>query len=229
MKPWLRILIMVSFLGAGGFAAAQEPEVLNVDQKISVRVENVTLGRFLELWDQATGMQSTVPPALADQKLSIRFTGLSLNDALRRIFDGQPFGYFLADGRLIVSAISQSDSLAEPMPVDNDNGTEAVEPQVLPTPASLQAVPSRQKPTVMPTPFGPLLIPPGSQQPFIQLPPVPGAASAPPFFAPSLPTTPPAGAPNGPPENNLFGPLPIFQNPSLPALYPNSSGVFYIR
>jgi len=229
MKPWLGVLIMAGLLGVQGFAAAQETEVVNVDQKISVRADDITLVRLLELWDQATGMQSTVPPELADLKLSIRFTGLSLNDALLKIFDGQPFGYFLADGRLIVSAISQFDSSAEPMPVDNDNVPEVVEQQALPTPASLQALPSRQKPGIMPTPFGPLVVPPGTQQPFIQLPPVPGAPSAPAFFAPSLPPTPPAGAPNGPLENNLFGPFPSYQFPNLPAFYPNFSGAFYIR
>ena len=211
---------MAGLLGVQAFAAAQEPEVVNVDQKISVRVEDITLVRLLELWDQATGMQSTVPPELADWKLSIRFTGLSVNDALRKIFDGQPFGYFLADGRLIVSAISQSDLLAEPVPVDNGNVMEVVERKALPTPASLQNVPSRQKPTVMPTPFGPILIPPGSQQPFIQLPPVPGAVPGPSFFAPQLPPIPPAGAANGPVENNLFAPFPVYQDASLPALYP---------
>jgi len=229
MKSWLGVLIVAGLLGSSGLAAAQEPEVLNVDQKISVRAQDVTLARLLELWDQATGMQSTVPPELADWKLSIRFAGLSVNDALRRIFDGQPFGYFLADGRLIVSAISTSDSSAEPVPVYNDNVPEVVERQTLPTPAILEALPSRQKPSVMPTPFGPLLVPPGTQQPFIQLPPVPGAASAPAFFAPSLPPTPPAGGPNGPLENNLFGPFPTYQFPNLPAFYSNFPGPFYIR
>src|SRR5262247_1087686 len=54
--------------------------------------------------------------------------------------------------------------------------------------------------------------PSGGPQPVVQLPPVFGAPP-PPFFAPTAPTPPPAGAPNGPAQNTLFGPLPIYQNP----------------
>ena len=224
MKLWLGVIIVGGVLGARGFAAEQGPEVLNLDEKITIRAEDVTLVHLLELWDRATGMQSTIPQELENRKLTIRFTGLNVNDALRKIFEEQPFGYFLIGGRVVVTAPSESNPAAERAPADEV--AQVTEEPALPETARLKPEappplpPLPQQPTVIPTPFGPILSLPGSRQPFTQLPPVYGAPPAPPFFAPSLPTIPPAGAANGPVENRLFGPLPIYQSPNLPPLNP---------
>ena len=239
MKEWLSTIILAGILTLDGSAAGKGPEVTNVDQKISISADAITLDRLLRLWDQATGMQSVVPAELANRKLSVHFTDLGVNDALRKMFDGQPFDYVLiGDQGIVVTARSQKESIAGPVPVDN-HVTQVIQqpvsqqppsrvtrppepPPVIQTPFGPIWNPSsgpqpvvqlpQQPPTIVQTPFGPIWNPSGGPQPVVQLPPVFGAPP-PPFFAPTVPTTPPAGAPNGPSQNTLFGPLPIYQNP----------------
>src|SRR5215813_3454485 len=118
MKPWLCVgaLILGGILPAIGFADQVGPQVIVVDEKISIRADAIPLGNLLRLWDQATGMHSTVPPELANQKLSVRFDGLSTNDALRQIFNGQPFGYMLVENQLVVTPQAPSEPTAEAEP-----------------------------------------------------------------------------------------------------------------
>ncbi len=214
-------IILAEILAGEGFAQGKGPEVLAIDQKISMHADAITLARVLQLWDQATGMQSTVPPELADWKLTMHFAALSVDDALRKIFDGQPFGYILFEDQLVVRGRSPSESLAEPesalAPPYNDV-PEVIDQRVLPEEARQKPQPPRQQPTFIPTPFGPIVSPAGSR-PFIQLPPVP-VAPPPPFFVPQFPTTPPAGAPNGPAQNDLFGPFPVYRDSNLPRVNP---------
>ena len=216
MKAWLGVGCIVFGLVFGGQAFADGPEVVNIDHKISIHADNITLGELFRLWDQATGMHSTVSPDLEEQQISVRFTGLDVNAALRRISDGQRFGYILAEDRVLVTPREPIESAAStepqetlPPPADNDVSAESepqapdvqrMKPEPLPPP----------QPAYIPTPFGPIVSPTWNR-PFIQLPPV-DVAPPPPFFRPEFPTTPPAGAPNGPAQNNLFGPLPIYRN-----------------
>src|SRR5262249_41512166 len=90
------------------------------------------------------------------------------------------------------------------------------EQQPMPDNARLkpQPVPLPQV-SVNPTPAGPILDSYGHvQQGFVQVPPV--YTTAPPPYFPTVPTIPPAGSPNGPGQNTLFGRLPIYQEPALP-------------
>jgi hypothetical protein len=177
-----------------------------------------------------------------------------VNDAVRKIFDGQPFDYVLLEGQgIVVMERSQNDSETEHALIDNNvrqvidqpvlqeppkpiaqppqqpttiiqtpfGPMQVIDQPVLQEPPKPIAQPSQQPTTIIQTPFGPILSPSGSQQPVpIQLPPVPGAPPPPPFFAPPVPPTPPAGVANGPFQNNLFGPLPIYRDTSLPAPNP---------
>src|SRR6516225_3558058 len=103
MKRWFFILIILATMILPGQAfAAGGPRVVNRDGKISISADHITLGFLLSLWDKATGMNSTAPPELADRKLSVHFTGLSEDDAVRAMFLGQPFGYALVQGQGIV-------------------------------------------------------------------------------------------------------------------------------
>jgi hypothetical protein len=177
------------------------------DQNVSINVEGITIGRLLRLWDQATGMNSSIPAELADRTLSINISGLGVNEAVRKIFEKLPFDYVFIQGQgIIVTGISQTGP-AEAVPADNPV------PQVI-GPPSEEELPSRQPPPEPPppppmleTPFGPI---PKSGLGLIQLPPVPGEVPGPPFFRPPLRLTPPAGAANGPARNNLFGPISIY-------------------
>jgi hypothetical protein len=222
MKPWLGVALILlgGILSAIGLADRIGPQVVNVDDKISIRADAIPLGNLLRLWDQATGMHSTVPPELANQTLSVRFTGLSTNDALRKIFAGQPFGYLLSEDQLIVTPLAPSEPMAEIEPVGVPDVVvevtgESTPADSEPSPADIIVMkPTSPTPTYIPTPFGPI-VNPGPDRPFIQLPPV-FVAPQPPFFLPEVPTLLPAGGPYGPAQNSLFGPLPIYPYSTLP-------------
>jgi hypothetical protein len=217
MREWLGTIILAGILGLDGFAAGQGPEVTNVDQKISISADDITLDRLIRLWDQATAMQSVVPPELANRKLSIHFTGLPISDALRKMFNGQPFDYILVEGHgILIMERSQSEPVAQSADVSNPV-EQVIEPPVSQEPPSLIVPPPEQQPTILQTPFGPTVSPYTNQTPVVQLPPV---LPAPPFFALTVPPLPPAGAPNGPIQNMLFGPLPVYQDPIYVASRP---------
>src|SRR5262245_53865745 len=102
MKRFLGVIILAGVFTSVSSAADNTPQVRKVTQGITINADGITLSQLLRLLDQVTGMHSRVPPELADRELSVHVTGLALNDALRKIFDGQPFGYALVEGRGIV-------------------------------------------------------------------------------------------------------------------------------
>src|SRR5215470_6044949 len=116
MKWWFfTLFILATVILPGQAFAAGGPEVVNRDGKISISADHITLGFLLSLWDKATGTQSTAPPELAGRRLSVHFTGLSENDAVRAIFLGQPFEYAFVQGQGIV-VTSPSSNVAEAQP-----------------------------------------------------------------------------------------------------------------
>ena len=210
MKRWISILITGGVLALQAFAVG--PQIINRDGKISISADNITLGHLLQLWDQATGMKSTAPPELVSRKLSVHFAGLNMTDAVRSIFQGQPFGYGLMQERGIIVTAPASDSTvnqAESVPPEDSTTPEAAQPLPPPQVQRMKPQLAPSQPTVIPTPFGPVISPDGSQPPLVQLPPVPGAPPPPPFFRPEVLPVPPAGATNGPLYNMLFGPIQI--------------------
>jgi len=227
MKAWLSTIIFVGILALDGSAAGKGPEVTYVDQKISISADEITLDRLLRLWDQATAMQSVVPPDLAGRKLSVHFTGLAMSDALRKMFDGQPFDYVLVEGhgvlvmdRLQSVPVPQAAAASNEAAAASDDVEQVVEPPVAQEPPSLIVPPpDPQQPIIIQTPFGPMFSPYGREQPVVQLPPVYGPPP-PPFFAINVAPVPPAGAPNGPVQNTLFGPLPVYHDPIYVASRP---------
>jgi hypothetical protein len=78
-------------------AADKGPEIQVVDGKISITAEAVPLGRLLSLWDKAWSNEtsSTVKPELANQNISVQFVGLPFEDAVQKIFQGQPLNYIV--------------------------------------------------------------------------------------------------------------------------------------
>src|SRR5215813_3175657 len=213
MKRWIPILIVLGFLLLASTAMAAGPEIINRDGRISINADNVSLGELLRLWDQATGMQSSAPPELANRTLTLHFADLNINDAVRAMFNGQPFGYgFIQGSGIVVTApapdTSETAVESEFTGVDL-NAPETVGPSDIPPVERMKPELAEPTPAVIPTPFGPILSPDGYQPPLLQLPPVPGAPPPPPCFRPELMPPPPAGAANGPVENMLFGPLSI--------------------
>jgi hypothetical protein len=211
-------LIFLMLLLLPFIAAAQGPQVVVDHGKVSINVEDMRLGELLRLWDQATGMRSSFPPALANRAVSVQLSGLTENEAIRALFRKLDVDYVFIEGQGIVvtgpslTAVAPSErapavAAAAPEPGDEVRGEETVEP--------LQ-VESPRQPKLIPTPFGP--IPDSSRNQMVHLPPVPGETPPPPFFALTPRLTPPAGAANGPIQNNLFAPISIYQNPILPPL-----------
>src|SRR5579883_147925 len=237
MKPVLAAMIFAVVLAISGIAAEQGSSVSKVDQKISVQANDVGLGYLLHLWDKATGMHSTVPAGIADRTMSVRFSGLGEDEAVRKLFEKQPYDYIFAPGKgITVTGLKQDAEVEAPPPMPAEEPAAAAPPVIQPpafenpqppVPAAGSQV--REKPSAPPapeyppailTPFGPAYAPSGNQ-PMTQLPPVLGAPPAPPFFGTPAPAMPPAGAANGPVINQLFGPLPVYQNATPPV--PNAS------
>src|SRR5438552_17564864 len=109
MKSSLATLLVILAMSAGAFAAGKGPEIDLVDNKLSINAETIPLGRLLRLLDLATGMQSKVPAELANRNISVKFSGLSLEDGVRKIFQGQPLDYVVVEGRgVIVTSASQT-------------------------------------------------------------------------------------------------------------------------
>jgi hypothetical protein len=190
MKPWFSVgvAILAGILAGEAFADRKGPEVLNIDQKISIHADAVPLDRLMQLWDKATGMHSTVPSELAGHQLNVHFSGLSVSDALRKIFDGRPFGYVLIEDGLVITPEMPSESELEPEPVPAPLDNDILRVQVVETLES-SPEPVRQKPEAL-----------QEERTFY----IPLS-----FLEPLPPPIPPAGAPNGPAQNTLFGPLPM--------------------
>src|SRR5262245_15012455 len=179
MKRWFFILIILATVILPGQAlAVGGPKVVNRDGKISISADHITLRSLLSLWDKATGTKSTAPSELADRKLSVHFTGLSENDAVRAIFLGQPFEYAFVQGQgIVVTSPSASSRVAEAQP----NPPPVAAPPDL---GAIQAAPEmqnleiqRMKPqyaprelpvTITPSPFGAIVGPQGSEPPLVQ-------------------------------------------------------------
>jgi hypothetical protein len=181
MYAALGALYLMFFQLAGTYPASTQ-QVANVDGRVSVHVENITIGNLLRLWDMATEMESSIPPELAEQTTSVSFAKLPMSEAAEELLAGLDLDYVFIEGRgIIITGISRPDA------------------------ASLEKALSNAPPAgVIPTPFGPIRN--TGRNAFIHLPPIPGEAPLLPFFAPS-PL--PASAPDAATQDDLFRPISI--------------------
>src|SRR5215813_14812454 len=109
MKRWVVVFTFTSMLFTGALAYAKGPEVDLVDNKLSINAEAISVSRLLQLIDLATGMKSKVPPELANRNVSVKFSGLSVADGVRKMFQGLPLDYVMIAGQgIIVTAASQT-------------------------------------------------------------------------------------------------------------------------
>lgn len=97
MRKVSKLLLGLALLQGSAFA--DEPKIEVIDGKISITANAVALGRFLTLFDKAMGLKSEVKPELANQNVSVQFTDLNFNDAVRKIFQGQPLNYVVVQGK----------------------------------------------------------------------------------------------------------------------------------
>jgi hypothetical protein len=217
MKNGFSALLLVVAMVSGALAAGNGPQVNLIDHKLSINAESISLARLLRLLDLATGMQSKVPPELANRNISVRFSGLSLEDGVRKIFQGQPFDYVVLEGQGVIVTSAQTtpgtesapaytppqQSLA-PQPIEQPFVPD-FQPPVQPGFQPGQPVQPGQQPAMIQTPFGPIANPRAGQ-------PVPQVAPAP---APALQQSPlfPDQRPNQQPSQGLPGAMPATPTP----------------
>jgi hypothetical protein len=107
VRTIFKILLGLTILEYTAFG--KEPEIQIKDGRVSITAENVPLGRLLGLLDRAMGMQSVVKPELAGRSINVQFTDLAFEDAIRKIFQGQPLNYIVIAGKGIqVTELAQS-------------------------------------------------------------------------------------------------------------------------
>jgi len=176
MKRWLAAFIISATVGAGTTALAKGPEVDLVDNKLSINAEAIPLGRLIQMVDRATGMKSKVPPEFANRNLTVRFSGLNMTEAVRKIFQGQPLDYVYLQGQgIVVTAASQAggESNAPSNAAYNPPPTPQVDQPFMqefpPAPGAVQQPTFQQQqqgqqPAMVQTPFGPIPNPRAQQQ-----------------------------------------------------------------
>lgn len=163
MKRWIAAFSLIAIFGVASIAAAKGPEVDLVDNRLSINADSVSIGRLLQLVDMATGMKSKVPPELANRNISVKFSGLTLNEGFRKMFQGQPLDYVVVEGKsIIVTASSTNTPGTESTPYTPQGSIQPTEqPFVQDFPPAAQ----QQQPPTVQTPFGPIANPRAAQQP----------------------------------------------------------------
>ena len=189
MNVACKLLLGLALLQGAAYAA-DEPKIDVIDGKISISAQAVPLARFLKLFDRALGLNSEVKPGqgLENRNVSVQFTDLNFDEAVRKIFQGMPLNYVVIKGKGIKVDLAQGG------PVDSPAFSSPLPPSLPQIQPIQQPILNQQNPiqAVSPSPFG-------SPAPN----PAVGAAN------PSAPLTgpgvlpPPIGANNSP--NNPFG------------------------
>jgi hypothetical protein len=217
MRTRLVLLCVVLLVASTGLAQSKL-EVLNHDGRISIVAEQIELGRLLRLWDQATGMSSVIPRELGTREVRLQFTDLDIDQAVQKIFENQQLDYVFVNGEGI-RVIGETEAPdAEPETVQEEAFPEEALPEddEFPGPEVRRTKPVEPRlPPLVPTPFGPIVDP--GRNTVIHHPPIPGEIPAPAFFAPPL-MTPFVTPPPVRTQDDLFRPIPIYQNPFLPLM-----------
>ena len=182
MKHGLAALLLAASVATGALAAGKGPEINLVNNKLSIDAESVPIGRLLRLLDLATGMKSKVPPELANRNISVKFSGLTLEEGVRKMFQGQPFDYVVLGGQgVIVTSAAQTvpgaggetnpvyspapGQVMAPQPIEQPF-TPDFPPVAVPQPGFVpqpQQMPPQQQPAIIQTPFGPIANPRAGQ------------------------------------------------------------------
>jgi hypothetical protein len=129
-------------------ASAAGLDVAIVDGQISIQATAVPLGELLVMLDRVAGTESTLAPGLERRNVSVRFSNLDLDAAVKKIFEGSGLDYLVVGHRrIMVTAVA-----GVPAPVSNT-----------PPPAAAAAnpfqAPTAAQPAVVQTPFGPMVNP----------------------------------------------------------------------
>jgi hypothetical protein len=193
MKQWLGAIVLVGIMAGGAFAD-KGPKIEVIDNKLSIDAEAVPLSRLLRLLDLATGMKSRIVPELANRNISVKFSGLEVNEGIRKIFQGQPVDYMMIGGQgIIVTAASQSVASTDAPPVYS-TPQQMDQPFIPDFNPALNPAGNQQQPAMIQTPFG-MIANPRAGQP----------------IAPNAPLSGP-----GQQQNPLFPGMPVQQQQQQP-------------
>jgi hypothetical protein len=117
MNKTLIVAFVVAALALPGYSAGKGPDIRIIDDKVSMQADAVPLARLLRLLDQVTGMTSKVPAELENRNVSVRFTNLSFDEAVQKIFEGLPLDYAVIQGQgIVVTGTSQPATAANTGP-----------------------------------------------------------------------------------------------------------------
>jgi hypothetical protein len=213
-------LLLGLVLLQGAAYAADEPKIEVIDGKISITAQAVPLGRFLSLFDKAMGLKSEVKPGLENRNVSVQFSGLSFNDAVRKIFQGQPFNYVVIQGKGIrVTDVAQAGG-ADSGPPPFSTSSQPISSPVNNTIQPLQPNPINNPQPAPTSIFG---APPQANAP-AQNPstPLSGPGVMPPPIGANNPLTNPVGGPNAGGNVVPVGPVNQPPQPAAPGTLPGT-------
>lgn len=192
MKRLVIVTLVLVFAQYAGASDSDRLEITVIDGRVSMHAEAVPLGRLLGLLDRVAGTNSTVPDQLINRNVSVQFSGLNLDRAVKKIFEGLPLDYLVVENtRIVVTEVSGTLSGEAPSATPARATTAAPQPFVSPgrppagnpvnraTPfqanpvvgANNQAAGANnrapgnapQQPAIIQTPFGPLVNPRANQ------------------------------------------------------------------
>jgi hypothetical protein len=158
MKYAISAVLTVALFLPAAFGAGKGPEIRIVDNQVSIQAEAVPLARLMRLLDQATGMTSKVPPELANRNISVRFSDLKFDEAIRKLFEGQSLDYFMVPGQSItITGMSKTyTAQAGPAPYSPPQQDNPFAQENLPFMPSQQPPSPANQPAMIQTPFGPI-------------------------------------------------------------------------
>ena len=109
----LAAVALIAVYGSVTSLGAQSLSIEVVGEAVSIEADQVGLGDLLGELDAAAGTRSTVPPELAARTVSVWFSGLPLDQAVRKVFEGLAIDYAVIGGeQIVVIAESQRASAA---------------------------------------------------------------------------------------------------------------------
>ena len=196
--------LLVALLCMTAIAHAADLDVRIVDDRISISASAVPLVELLAALDAVAGTESSVAVELRNRNVSVQFSGLSLDNALDKVFEGLGLDFLVVGGRriMVIAVSGGPDGVTRgfsngPVTAGTSTAARPAAPVAPMSPFQVQgfqgqAAPQNGvQPRVIQTPFGPIASPQNGVQPrIIQTP-------FGPISAPELETPQPDGGPTG--------------------------------
>ncbi len=195
--------LLVALLCMSAMGHAADLDVWIVDDRISISASAVPLAELLAALDAVAGTESSVAIELRNRNVSVQFSGLSLDNAVDKVFEGLGLNFLVVGGRrIMVTAVSGGpDGVTRgfsnaAVTAGTSTPARPAAPVPAPNPFQMQGFQGQAapqggvQPRVIQTPFGPIAAPERETPP-----PDGGPTGVPGFPAPETPDS----------RTNLFG------------------------